>query len=80
MGFKKICCSLVASLVPFYLFAFTEVTFGKAQLLALVLSKKYSFFQQLSVVALARELFGNMGNFGRFSGVCCWSLPWHNPR
>lgn len=57
-----------------------EVTFGKAQLLALVLGRKYSFFQQLSVVALARVLFGNMGNVGRFSGVCCWRLPWHNPR
>lgn len=80
IGLQKIYCALVPSLVLFTYLSLTEATFGKAQLLALVLSKKYSFSQQLSVVALARVFLGNMGNFGRFRGVCCWRLPWHSPR
>lgn len=41
--------------------------------------KQCSIFQQLLVV-LARVPFGNMGNFGRLSGFCCWRLLWHNPK
>lgn len=63
-GPQEICCSLLPSLVPFSYLFFMEVTSGRTQLLALVLSKTALIFPAVAGGGIGKSVVWKHGE--------CW--------